>query len=259
VAPSPDSDARRDILGLRAGLAFIWLATGLGVLHPYYREVGTEALSRLGLPSWPMVAACVLEVLLGLRVLLGRADTWLVPLQAALIVVFTVLLGVSQPALLADPFGVLTKNLPLLSMLATLWLLEREGWTPRALWILRVGMASIWFLDGLLPCLLVQSDELRRLLAGLNLPLGDPGRLLAVIGASQAVLAVLVLLLRGWPLRLLLLGQALGVLVITALVTRHNPLLWFHPFGPITKNVPIFLGTLIVLRRVSRPGGGRPG
>lgn len=245
------SRAGRDGLWLRTGLAFIWLATGLGVLHPYYREVGAEALGRLGMPPWLMVATCAFEVLLGLRVLLGRADTWLVLLQAAMIVVFTVLLGISRPALLVDPFGVLTKNLPLLSMLATLWLLEREGWTPRALWILRVGMASIWFLEGLFPGLLFQSAKLRELLSGLGLPLGDPGLVLGIIGALQALSAVLVLVLRAWPLRLLLAGHILGLVAITILATRYDPLLWFHPFGPITKNIPILIGTAVVLYRVS--------
>jgi uncharacterized membrane protein YphA (DoxX/SURF4 family) len=252
VGFTTDSSAERDCLWLRASLAFIWLATGLGVLSPYYRAIGAESLGRLGMPPWLMIATCVFEVLLGLRVLLGRADTWLVLLQGAMIVVFTVLLGISQPALLVDPFGVLTKNLPLLSILATLWLLEREGWTPRALWILRAGMASIWFLDGLFPCLLVQSAELRQLVGFLGLPLGDPGQTLAILGGSQAVLAVLVLVLRGWPLRLLLLLQAVGVVVITILVTRFDPRLWFHPFGPLTKNVPILLGTLVVLDRIGR-------
>ena len=48
-------------------VAFVWLATGLLVLHPYYREQGQEALGRLGLPDWFMYATCAAEVLLGLR------------------------------------------------------------------------------------------------------------------------------------------------------------------------------------------------
>lgn len=250
MVSAAESSARRDGLWLRAGLAFIWLFTGLGILHPYYREIGTEALGRLGMPPWLMVATCVFEVLLGLRVLLGRASTWLVLLQSAMIVVFTILLGISNPSLLADPFGVLTKNLCLLSILAALWLLEREGWTARALWILRIGMASIWFLDGLLPSLLIQSEDLRRLLAGLGLAFGKPELWLGIFGGLQAVAALLVLILRGWPLRLLLLAQIFGVVAITIAVTRYNPQLWFHPFGPITKNIPILIGTVVVYRRV---------
>ena len=156
---SPSESALLDSRWLRAGVAFIWLATGLAVLHPFYREQGVKYLEPLGLPPWVMVAACIGEVLLGLRVLFGRAATWLVLLQAAAIVAFTVILGVTQPPLLWDPFGVLGKNLPLLSMLGTLWLLEREGWTPRAWWLLRCGMVLIWFTDGLLPCVLIRPNR----------------------------------------------------------------------------------------------------
>jgi hypothetical protein len=179
-------------------------------------------------------------------------------LQAAMIVIFTIILGIADPPLLVDPFGVLTKNVALLSLVITPWLLEREGWTPRALWILRIGMASIWFLDGLFPCLLFQSEKLRDLLASLGLPADQTGWLLGLAGGLQAFFAVLVLVLRGGLLRLLLLAQILGVVVITVLVTRFDPLLWFHPFGPITKNIPIFVGTVVVLRRV-RQNGGTPG
>ena len=81
------------------GVAFIWLATGLAVLHPHYRAQGVKYLEPLGLPPWVMLAACIGEVLLGLRVLFGRAATWLVLVQAAAIVAFTVILGVTQPPL----------------------------------------------------------------------------------------------------------------------------------------------------------------
>src|SRR5262249_22505990 len=159
----PSSTAPLDARWLRGGVAFIWMATGLAVLHPQYRAWGEEFLRPLGLPAWVMVATCVAEVLLGLRVLFGRAATWLVLLQAAAIVAFTVVLAVTQTPLLWHPFGVLGKNLPLLAMLGTMWLLEREGWTPRAWWLLRCGMAVIWFTEGLVPCLLKQSEELRDL------------------------------------------------------------------------------------------------
>jgi hypothetical protein len=36
---------------LCGGAAFVWLTTGLAILHPYYREVGHHYLARLGLPD----------------------------------------------------------------------------------------------------------------------------------------------------------------------------------------------------------------
>ena len=132
---------------MRAGLAFIWLATGLGVLHPAYRLAGAASLERLGLPAWVMIVACLGEILLGLRVLFGRAATWLVALQIAGILTFSIILSFSERDLWLDPWSRLTKNLPLVVMLAVLWLVEREGWTRRArVW--RCCRAADWRLPG---------------------------------------------------------------------------------------------------------------
>jgi hypothetical protein len=30
-------------------------------------------------------------------------------------------------------------------------------------------------------------------------------------------------------------------------VTLYDPRLWWHPFGPITKNVPLIVGTALVI------------
>src|SRR6516165_2072389 len=84
-----DADARL----LRWSVGFVWLATGVAVLHPWYRARGSEYLARLGLPDWVMYGTCAFEVVLGLRVALGRASTWLTVLQAAMIVTFTIILG----------------------------------------------------------------------------------------------------------------------------------------------------------------------
>jgi hypothetical protein len=41
--------------------------------------------------------------------------------------------------------------------------------------------------------------------------------------------------------------------VIGVLVTVYDAALWFHPFGPITKNVPLLAATLALARGSSRP------
>ena len=40
----------------------------------------------------------------------------------------------------------------------------------------------------------------------------------------------------------------LGLVVIIGMVTWYDAQLWFHPFGPLTKNVSILIGTLVILR-----------
>ncbi len=198
---------------LRWGVAFVWLWTGLAVFHPYYREQGSAYLAPLGLPPAVMYATCAAEVLLGLRVALGRAATWVTVLQLVLITGFTAILSVTQPALWLDPPGVLTKNLALVVMLGTAWLLEREGWTRRAERLLRFGLALFWVLDGAV------------VLAGGSrwvLPVWEIALSVATCFSARGVSLSLL-----WAVAALVLG------------TLTDTQAWFHPFGPLSKVVAI--------------------
>ena len=231
---------------LRAGLAFVWLATGLGVLHPAYRAAGAASLGRLGLPDWLMFVTCAGEVLLGLRVLLGQAATWLVALQLAAILTFSAILSFSEPELLRDPWSRLTKNIPLLVILVVVWIVEREGWTRRARWLLRGGLALPWLIEGLI----------HKMLLGISTPLTtylltwqhqDVARNVAVVGAIEAGAAIVSCGPYTWAARPALRGQAAPLAAAMLLGSQQEPELWVHPFGPLTKNVPWLCGTLVVL------------
>ncbi len=243
---------------LRFGAASIWLATGLLVLHPEYRRIGLEQLAETGgLPGWIMVATCVVEVLLGLRVL-GRAASWLVGLQVGMVAAFSVILAVREPMLLAHPFGVLTKNIPLLAVLGTLWLVEREGFTRRARWLLRGGVAAIWITEGLFPKILFQQPFELELVAQSGLVPVDASAFLVFMGLCQIGSGVAALVLTGRLQRFVLACQLGGLVVLPVLVARWDPTLWVHPFGPLTKNLPIVAGTIVVMMRASDPDAVEP-
>lgn len=236
---------------LRAGVAFVWLSTGVLVLHPLYRAIGASYLARLGLPTWLMPATCVLEIGLGLWVAFGRASTLLTLLQISMVSSFTVILAALEPGLLVSPFGMLTKNVPIVAAVATAWWVEREGWSDRALRLLRAGMAFVWLTEGLLPKIAFQQPEELLIASRSGLSFGHPGTLLVVIGLAQAASGVLALLASGRLLRVVLLLQAAALVVLPLVVSWQVPWLWFHPFGPFTKNVPIIFGTLALARRCS--------
>lgn len=236
---------------LKAGTASIWLTTGLGVLHPYYRAVGHDWLSRLGLPDGLMWVTCAGELGLAVLILLLAPKWWLMAAQVGGVAVFTVILAALEPSLLVHPFGLLTKNLPFAALVITVWLISREGWTPRALWILRGGMALIWITEGLFPKLLFQQPMELAVVANSGLvPISAP-LFLMLMGIAQVVSGVLALVLKGRWLRWLLIAQVSALVLLPLLVSWQQPLLWFHPFGPMTKNFPIIAGTLGVLRRCS--------
>lgn len=241
---------RETIWTMRVGIASIWLLTALLVVHPYYREVGAAWLARLHLPSWIMVATCVFELALGVRVLAGSAASWLCALQLGMILAFSVILAALEPMLLVHPFGVITKNLPMVALIVTWWLTEREGLSRRAMWTLRAGMALIWFTEGLFPKILFQQAMELAVVERSGLVPMNTSLFLRLMGAAQLVSFVLVLVLRGKPLRAMLWCQILALLVLPVLVSWHEPRLWVHPFGPLTKNFPMLAGTFILARKV---------
>jgi hypothetical protein len=244
------AEVAADVRWLQGAVAFVWLVTGVSVLHPYYQEVGTAYLALLGSPSWLMVATCVGEILLGLRVLLGTPATWVTLLQGTLILGFTVILAWLDPWLLASPYGILAKNGPLLAVIGTTWLLAREGWSRRAVWLLRGGLAFIWIAEGLFSKILLQQQGARDVVAGSGLVPGDPAVFLRWLGAGEVVAGVLLLVLSGRLLGALLFCQLVALVVLPVLVGWQDERLWVHPFGPLLKNVPILAGTAVLLRHV---------
>lgn len=244
-------------LALRAGVACVWLATGVLVLHPYYRAVGTSYLDRIHLPAWLMWSTCAAEVGIAVAVVAVRAWSLLTVLQLGMVATFTLILSVADPMLLASPFGVLTKNVPLVAALIAAALLEREGWSPRATWVLRAGMAVIWLTEGLVPKILFQQDVELGIAVGSGLSFGHPQAMLRVIGAAQILGGLAALLLSGRALAAVLAAQALSLVILPIWVSTMDPTLWFHPFGPLTKNAPILAGTLVLLRRAMTTGEER--
>jgi hypothetical protein len=236
---------------LRWSVAFVWLVTGVSVLHPYYRQTGSGYLAPLGLPDWVMVVTCAFEIVLGLRVALGPASTWVTAVQIVLVLGFTAILGVSHPELLVNPFGMLTKNLPLLAVVGTAWLVEREGWSLRALWLLRAGVAVIWITEGIFPKILFQQEAELAMVRRTPLLLAVPSGFLVFMGVCEAASGAGVLLLRGRPYRYLLACQLMALVGLPLLAGVMDPTLWVHPFEPLFKNVPIIAATVMLLRHAA--------
>lgn len=228
-------------------MASIWLTTGASVLHPAYRTIGHGYLAALGLPDALMWVTCAFEVALGVFIGLRPPSTWLATLQVGMVAVFSAILAIHEPMLLAHPFGVITKNLPFGGLVIFAWLEAREGLTARAVTLLRVAMALIWITEGLIPKILFQQPmELQVVRASGLVPI-EPGVFLRCLGAAQVASGIAVLTLGGWARRWLVWGQLLALFLLPPLVSLHQPELWVHPFGPMTKNLPMIAGTYLVL------------
>ncbi|WP_402719838.1 SDR family oxidoreductase [Janthinobacterium rivuli] len=119
---------------LRLSMAIVWIATAIVSAGIYPLEDSYDLLTRSGVPpDWapPLLAgACLFNLLLGMATLALRPPwrRWLWPLQAALIVFYSIWIAVFLPEFLWHPYGPLTKNLPMLAALWLLYQLEEKPW-----------------------------------------------------------------------------------------------------------------------------------
>jgi uncharacterized protein YbjT (DUF2867 family) len=114
---------------LRLSLAALWLGSGLvGLLQPV--AVVEASLGGVGLDGGAVrlltVLASAADLAIGAALLARWRPGTLAALQIALVLGYSLALTVARPALWADPFGPLLKNLPILAAVAVLAVLERE-------------------------------------------------------------------------------------------------------------------------------------
>lgn len=107
----------------RYSLAFLWLSTALTSLFGA-PEIGYRILAQAGIHG-VLAELCVwggglLDMILGLWVLSGLRPQLCITIQMATIVLYSVLLTLIAPEFWLHPFGPVTKNLPVLALLALL-------------------------------------------------------------------------------------------------------------------------------------------
>lgn len=118
---------------LRTSLAAVWLATAAVSAGLYPVEQSHGLLARAGVPPAlqpaALYGAAALDALLGLLTLAPlrpRAARRLWAAQALLIAGYTAVITLRLPEFWLHPYGPLTKNLPMLALLAWLWATERR-------------------------------------------------------------------------------------------------------------------------------------
>jgi uncharacterized membrane protein YphA (DoxX/SURF4 family) len=134
--PASQSSAIRTArLALRVGLGFIWIYEGLvpKLLVPL-TALEKDVVAASGLVPNNLIdidlflhLLGVLEVVLGVLVVWGVWQRPLCVVQAALVGTFTVVIPVTSGAILAHPFGLLSKNIPILGAIVALWYLSAAG------------------------------------------------------------------------------------------------------------------------------------
>lgn len=121
---------------LRLALALMWLWTAVVSFGLYPVQDSYALLARVGLhgaiATLALHGAALLDLVLGLLTLAAPARwrRWVWLAQIALIGGYTVLISFFLPEYWLHPYGPITKNLPILALIALLWSLEppaRQG------------------------------------------------------------------------------------------------------------------------------------
>jgi uncharacterized membrane protein YphA (DoxX/SURF4 family) len=118
---------------LRLSVGVVWLATGIVSLGLYPIEASYELLARTGTPVMLMplflYGAAALDIALGILTVIPRRSRWLWAAQAALVLVYTIIISLKIPEFWLHPYGPILKNLPFLAGLWILYELEDRAWT----------------------------------------------------------------------------------------------------------------------------------
>ncbi|MBN3836547.1 SDR family oxidoreductase [Burkholderia sp. Ac-20344] len=127
---------RRDALAmwrrplLRGALAIVWIWTAIAsaFVHPLHASLALLAPAHLtGLPALiALYAASALDFAFGIATVAAPSRRLWVA-QAALIVAYSAVIAVTMPGLLAEPFGPVLKNVPILAILLILFSEEEHA------------------------------------------------------------------------------------------------------------------------------------
>lgn len=112
---------------LRLSVAFIWLGTGI-LSATVSASEGLSLLKQIGIDGPPALillwGTSLVEIVLGLATAAGWRVRTMGTIQIVLILGFTAILSATMPRLWLEPFGPLTKNIPLLGATLAMMALE---------------------------------------------------------------------------------------------------------------------------------------
>ena len=125
---------------------------------------------------------------------------------------------------------------------------QAERWHARLLFLrpsLRISIGLLWLFTGLVSLGLFPLELSYSLLASLGI--GGAMASIALYGAAALDIALGIATLMRWRIRSAAIVQLVLMLGYSLLISLGLSEWWLHPFGPVTKNVPLMVATLIML------------
>ena len=111
--------------------------------------------------------------------------------------------------------------------------------------LLRFTIALVWISAGVVSACIYPQEESFALLSQVGI--SSNWAAVSLYGASALDLLLGFATLSNRWLRLAAFGQILTMALYTVILTLFLPALWAHPFGPVVKNLPLVVATLIML------------
>jgi nucleoside-diphosphate-sugar epimerase len=111
--------------------------------------------------------------------------------------------------------------------------------------MLRLSIAFLWIYTGIVSAFIYPKPSSFALLARVGIP--NAVAPLALYGAAALDFCLGLATLFRYRLTIVGLIQIALILIYTLLISVGIPELWTHPFGPISKNVPLLVATLIMI------------
>lgn len=110
--------------------------------------------------------------------------------------------------------------------------------------LLRFSIAFIWLWTGIVSLWLYPVEGSLELLAPIGIT-APAGIWLIYLVAGFEILMALAMFANLWVRQLAAL-QILMVVTFTVILTLFLPQQWLHPFGPVSKNIPLLAATAIL-------------
>lgn len=154
--------------------------------------------------------------------------------------------NIGDPSPIAQVVGVPTRSCA--QAIAEIPCREADRWHAGLYFLrplLRLSIALVWIVAGLLSLLVFPKQESESLLirAGVFSGLAQP----VLVGVSLLDIGLGLATLLRWRLMLVLSMQLILIALFSAIIAVALPEFWLHPFGPLVKNGPLFVGTLMLL------------
>jgi uncharacterized membrane protein YphA (DoxX/SURF4 family) len=111
----------------RVALGLVWVNEGLIPKILFVRADEIDLVRRSALvwrtPEWTLLTMGIAQILVGLWLIIGRAERAAVAVATAWMLVLIVLVASGNPWMLTDPYGALAKDLCLVACAVTVWIL----------------------------------------------------------------------------------------------------------------------------------------